>query len=193
MATMSPELILASYSCARRDHMVRLMRARPLRVSSARLTSAPSASLRMPTAGDLRGRHPQRHLVLDEVDDEQLELGARDLLLLDGDDLADAVGRIDDEFVGLEALALGRLLGVIPGTTPCSGLRRPSALATGAHGAAVPREACEVRRTRQRLVSWPAGLRRTSPSWSSDASSLPQLMRALGTPLHGFIWVSPEK
>ena len=49
MATMSPELILASYSCARRDHMVRLMRARPLRVSSAFLTSGGSASLRMPT------------------------------------------------------------------------------------------------------------------------------------------------
>src|SRR6202035_4772716 len=49
MATMSPELILASYSCARRDHMVRLMRARPFRVSSARLTSAGSDSLRMPT------------------------------------------------------------------------------------------------------------------------------------------------
>ena len=49
MATISPELILASYSCARRDHMVRLIRARPLSVSSARLTSGVSASLRMPT------------------------------------------------------------------------------------------------------------------------------------------------
>src|SRR5260370_29588255 len=38
-------------------------------------------------------------------------------------------------------------LGVIPGTTPCSGLLRPSALATGAARRAVPREACEVRRT----------------------------------------------
>src|SRR5260370_41066172 len=38
-------------------------------------------------------------------------------------------------------------LGVIPGTTPCSGLLRPSALATGATRRAVPREACEVRRT----------------------------------------------
>src|SRR3954453_1931214 len=51
MATMSPELILASYSCARRDHMVRLTRARPLSVSSARLTIGGSASLRMPTRG----------------------------------------------------------------------------------------------------------------------------------------------
>ena len=46
---MSPELILASYSCARRDHIVRLMRARPFSVSSARLTIGGSASLRMPT------------------------------------------------------------------------------------------------------------------------------------------------
>src|SRR5580698_10922584 len=50
---MSPELILASYSCARRDHIVRLTRARPLRVSSARLTSAGSDSLRMPTLATL--------------------------------------------------------------------------------------------------------------------------------------------
>ena len=58
--------------------------------------------------GDLGGRHPQRHLVLDEVDDEQLELGARDLLLLDGQDLANAMGGIDHELVGLEALTLGQ-------------------------------------------------------------------------------------
>src|SRR5471030_1554685 len=53
MATMSPELILASYSCARRDHIVRFMRARPLRVSKARLTSAGSDSLRIPTLATL--------------------------------------------------------------------------------------------------------------------------------------------
>ena len=64
----------------------------------------------MPTADDLGGGNPQGHLVLDEVDDEQLQLGAGDFLLLDGHDLADPVGRIDDEFVGLEALSLGRLL-----------------------------------------------------------------------------------
>src|SRR5262249_12177682 len=60
---------------------------------------------------DLRGRNPQRHLVLDEVDDEQFELAARDLLLLDRHDLAHAVCWIDDELVGLEALSLGSLLG----------------------------------------------------------------------------------
>src|SRR6201747_1240647 len=53
VATMSPELILASYSWARRDHIVRLTRARPLRVSSARLTRAGSDSLRMPTLATL--------------------------------------------------------------------------------------------------------------------------------------------
>ena len=50
---MSPELILASYSCARRDHMVRLTRARPFSVSSAFLTIAGSDSLRMPTLATL--------------------------------------------------------------------------------------------------------------------------------------------
>ncbi len=38
----------------------------------------------------------------------KLELGARDLLLLDGEDLADAMRRIDHELVGLEALTLRR-------------------------------------------------------------------------------------
>src|SRR5665647_2041711 len=38
--------------------------------------------------GDLGGRHPQRHLVLHEIDHEQLKLGAGDLLLFDGQDLA---------------------------------------------------------------------------------------------------------
>jgi hypothetical protein len=40
------------------------------------------------TRDGLGGRHPQRHLVLDEADDDQFELGAGDLLLLDRDDLA---------------------------------------------------------------------------------------------------------
>ncbi len=57
--------------------------------------------------GDLGGRHAERHLVLHEIDHEQLELGARDLLLLDRQDLADAVSGIDHEFIGLEALTLG--------------------------------------------------------------------------------------
>ncbi len=53
MAIRSPELILASYSWARRLHMVRLTRARPLSVSIAFLTVGSSASLRMPTLCDL--------------------------------------------------------------------------------------------------------------------------------------------
>jgi len=38
---------------------------------------------------DLGGGHPQCYLVLDEIDEEELQLGARHLLLLDGDDLPD--------------------------------------------------------------------------------------------------------
>src|SRR5262245_33355350 len=53
--------------------------------------------------GNLGGGDPQRHLVLDEIDDEQLKLGASDLLLLDCDDLAASMSRVDDELVGLEA------------------------------------------------------------------------------------------
>src|SRR5262249_41765899 len=41
-----------------------------------------------PDGRDLAHRHAQRHLVLDEVDDEQLELVAGYLLLLDRHDLA---------------------------------------------------------------------------------------------------------
>src|SRR5262249_262188 len=59
---------------------------------------------------DFGGRNPQRHLVLDEIDDKQLKLGARDFLLFDGHDLTHAVGRIYDEFISLEALPLRRLL-----------------------------------------------------------------------------------
>src|SRR5262249_9332683 len=51
--TRLPELILASYSCARRDHMVRLIRALPFSVPSAFLTTLSSDSLRMPTASSL--------------------------------------------------------------------------------------------------------------------------------------------
>src|SRR6185312_4888143 len=43
-------------------------------------------------------------------DDEKFELRARDFLLLDSHDLPDPVRRVDDEFVGLEALALSSLL-----------------------------------------------------------------------------------
>ena len=61
--------------------------------------------------GDLGHRHAQRHLVLDEVDDEQLELVAGDFLLLDREDLADAVGRVHDILVDLEPVTLRRLHG----------------------------------------------------------------------------------
>src|SRR5262249_17189001 len=55
---------------------------------------------------DLGGRHTQRHLVFDEVNDEQLELAASNLLFLDGDDLPYPVGWIHDDLVVLEALTL---------------------------------------------------------------------------------------
>ena len=78
--------------------------------------------------GDLRGRHPQRHLVLHEVDHEQFKLGAGNLLVFDGQDLANAVGWINHEFVGLEALTLGqnlfRLLDARRHCRLCGGLVR---------------------------------------------------------------------
>ena len=43
----SPELIFASYSWARRDHIVRLIRARPVSVSSDFFAVSGSASLRI--------------------------------------------------------------------------------------------------------------------------------------------------
>ena len=92
--------------------MVRLMRALPFSVSMAFLTMPSSASLRMPTLCRLAGRHAQGHLVLLEGDDEQLERDAGDLLLLDADDAADAMRRIDDPLVSLEPMPLAdRLLG----------------------------------------------------------------------------------
>src|SRR5690606_35390599 len=59
---------------------------------------------------DLRRGNAQRHLVLLKVDDEKLQLEPRHLLLLNGDDLANAVRRIDDILVRLVALTLGSLL-----------------------------------------------------------------------------------
>ena len=88
--------------------MVRLMRARPFKRLQRALDQRRLRQLAHADIGDLGGRHPQRHLVLHEIDHEQLKLGARDLLVLDRQDLADAVGGIDHEFVGLEALALGQ-------------------------------------------------------------------------------------
>ena len=82
--------------------MVRLMRARPRTVSSARLTVGAIGELAHADRRRLGDGHAQRHLVLDEADDEQIELEAGHLLRVDADDLADAVGRIDDVLAGLE-------------------------------------------------------------------------------------------
>src|SRR5690606_12704876 len=79
--------------------------------------------------------------------DEKLELRAGDLLLLDGQNLADTVGGIDDEFVGLEPLALGRLLGGHSGQNSFTGGRFA---ATGQFGFGRPTAACATRGLR-----WP--------------------------------------
>jgi hypothetical protein len=66
------------------------------------------------------------------MDNEQFELGARNLLLLDPDDLSYAVRGVNDELACLEPLPLmRRLLRVIAGVASSSGLRaRSGALAT---------------------------------------------------------------
>ena len=54
--------------------------------------------------GGLRHRNLQGELALLEIDDEQFQLVARDFLLVDRDDLADAMRRIDDVLAGLETV-----------------------------------------------------------------------------------------
>jgi hypothetical protein len=76
--------------------MVRLMRARPLRVLRAPITTSGEDSLRMPHGLGLQGGNAQGHLVLFELDDEQLEANACDFLFLNAGHFADAVRRIDD-------------------------------------------------------------------------------------------------
>ena len=156
------------------------MRARPLSVSSARLTSGAFGQLAHADGDDLRGRDPQRHLVLDEIDDEQLELGARDFLLLDRNDLAHAVRRIDDELVGLEALSLGSLFiaghsGHCSFTGPFAG---PAHFGCGSPTADVAARGMRGP-PRCRQTSWPAGSCRRNLSLTSDAFFLPLLTRGL--------------
>jgi hypothetical protein len=84
-------------------------------------------------------RHAERHLVLHEIDHEQLKTGACDFLLLDRQDLADAVSGIDHEFIGLEALTLGhdllRLFDLGGGNHRLGGnLRRDHSGGLGSHG-----------------------------------------------------------
>ena len=151
------------------------MRARPLSVSSARLTSGSFGQLAHADRRDLCGRNPQRHLVLDEVDDEQLELGPGDLLLLDREDLADAMGGVDDELAGLEALTLGCLLDGHAGS--CSFVRPGGADGCLGHGCGAARRVHAQQAVpaggRRRLSSWSAGLRRRF-SWTYGAFFLPR-------------------
>ena len=117
--------------------------------------------------GDLRGRHPQRHLVLHEIDHEQLELGAGDLLLLDGQDLAHAVRGIDHEFVGLEALTLGQnLLRLLDARRGSHGLCRRLGGDTACAQPACRRQPWR-RLSRQ---SWRQSWQRPSKQWPSNPS-----------------------
>ena len=98
MALMSPELILVSYSCALRDHMVRLMRARPVNISSERFAvSGRFGYLAHPHPGYLGGRDAQRHLIFREAYDKQLQLKSSNLLFFDRDDLTHSISGIDDD------------------------------------------------------------------------------------------------
>ena len=94
MEIRSPELILASYSWARRLHMVRFTRARPFSVVRAWVTRLPSGSAQ---AGGprLRGGHAQGHLFVVEGDHIDFERHRR-LPGFRPMHLADAVRRIDD-------------------------------------------------------------------------------------------------
>ena len=85
---------------------MRLTRALPLQRLHGLLDDVLLGQLAHADALRLPGRNPQRHLVLLEGDDEEFQRHAGDLLLLDADDAADAVRRVDDPFVGLEAMAL---------------------------------------------------------------------------------------
>src|SRR6185295_8039774 len=73
------------------------------------LDQRPFGQLAHAHRNDLGSRDPQRHLVLDEIDDEQLQFCPRDFLLLDRNDLTHPVRGVDDKLVGLEALSLGSL------------------------------------------------------------------------------------
>ena len=130
----------------------------------------------MPTAGRLRHRHAQRHLVLDEADDEEVELDAGDFLRIDADDPADAVRRIDDVFAGLEiGLAAGFLTGI-------GGFRRLGGHNRAPRASAIPRPASRPQPARPSraghdrlaaaagLAGAAAGFLAAARSWPATAS-----------------------
>ncbi len=104
--TGSPELILASYSWARRFHMARLTRLRPFRVTSALSMILRDDSLRRPEIFAFATGTPQHHALLLERDDEQVQLVPGDLLGLDVDHAADAMRRVNHEIALLEGVFL---------------------------------------------------------------------------------------
>ena len=87
----------------------------------------------MPTAAPCSSA-PEGHLVLDEADDEELEAEARDLLLLDADNLSHAMRRIDDEFGCLKPSFCpeGRGLGATMGLAAARPRRAPPRMTAGA-------------------------------------------------------------
>src|SRR5712672_2851812 len=146
MATMSPELILASYSCARRDHMVRLTRARPLSVSSARRTVGPSASLRMPTEAILAVG--TRSVILSLT---KLMTNSSSLAPATSCSSIATIWPTPWDGYTMNSLVLKPcrwvvFLLVIPGVAPSSGLRRTGVLATGTARCVAAREACDALR-----------------------------------------------
>src|ERR1051325_3901900 len=145
---MLPELILASYSWARRDHMVRLMRARPLRFSSARLTIGPSASLRMPTAAIFAVGTRNVILSLTKLMTNSSSLqpatSCSSIAMIWPTPWA---GYTMNSLVLKPCRCVVFLVGtVIPGVTPCRSAVGRAGFVTGAARRADPRAACEVRR-----------------------------------------------
>jgi hypothetical protein len=106
MEIRSPELILASYSAARPHGALHASLA--LHNLQRAVDEIGFGELAHADADGLGHWHFQAHLVLLEIDDKKLKLHAGDFLLFDRHDLANAVGRIDDRFTGLEALACRR-------------------------------------------------------------------------------------
>src|SRR5690348_8162579 len=144
---MLPELILASYSWARRDHMVRLIRARPLRVSSARLTIGPSASLRMPTAAILAVGTRNVILSLTKLMTNSSSLqpatSCSSIAMIWPTPWA---GYTMNSLVLKPCRWVVFLAAVIPGVTPCRSAVRRAGFVTGAARRADPRAAWELRR-----------------------------------------------
>ncbi len=142
MATMSPELIFA---------FVFLRTARPhgaldagaaLQRLQARFTMAGSDNLRMPTEAIFAVGTRRVILSFTKLMTNKFQPGASHFLLFDRHDLAHAMGRIDHQFSGLEALTLGGglLINSHSGGRSFTGRFRPAGcLSHGSPTASMPR------------------------------------------------------